>query len=124
MYVCMYCLYVNASIRDLCRIKLLPVTHVLVDTWMLTFKPVYTLSNVPDDLKKATSTNTHMAPFTFTFKAYLTISMFLEDLFLAFIFLPVPPYFYPSMFVFTCPNDGWTVLHKAMADEVCNTINS
>ena len=31
--------------------KILPVTHVLVDTWMLTIKPVYKLSNVPDDLK-------------------------------------------------------------------------
>ena len=27
--------------RALCRIKLLPVTHVLVDTWMLTVKPIY-----------------------------------------------------------------------------------
>ena len=27
----------------LCRIKLLPVRHVLVDTWMLTVKPVYKL---------------------------------------------------------------------------------
>ena len=32
-------------------IKLLPVTHVLVDTWMLTVKLVNKLSNVPDDLK-------------------------------------------------------------------------
>ena len=53
--------------RALCRIKLLPVTHVLVDTWMLTVKPVYELSDVPDDLKWAT--NTHMTPFTLTFKA-------------------------------------------------------
>ena len=29
--------------RALSRTKLLPVTHVLVDTWMLTIKPVYTL---------------------------------------------------------------------------------
>ena len=42
-------------------------SHVLVDTWMLTVKPVYKLSNVPDDLKW--STNTHMTPFTLTFKA-------------------------------------------------------
>ena len=49
------------------RIRLLPVTHVLVDTWMLTVKLVYKLSNVPDDLKQAT--NTHMTPFTLTFKA-------------------------------------------------------
>ena len=50
--------------RALCRIKLLPVAHVLVDTWMLT---VDELSSVPDDLKWAT--NTHMTPFTLTFKA-------------------------------------------------------
>ena len=29
----------------------MPVTHVLVDTWMLTVKPVYKLLNVSDDLK-------------------------------------------------------------------------
>ena len=43
-------------IRALCRIKLLLVTHVLVDTWMLTVEPVYKLSDVPDDLKWATNT--------------------------------------------------------------------
>ena len=42
-------------------------THVLVDTWMLTVKPVYKLSNVPDDLKW--TTDTHVTPFTPTFKA-------------------------------------------------------
>ena len=84
--------------RALCRIKLLPVTHVLVDTWMLTVKLIYKLSNVPDELKWAT--NTHVTPFTLTFKAELTISM----VFLfCFIFLPVHPYFYPSIFVFTRP---------------------
>ena len=33
--------------------KVLPVTHGLVNTWtwMLTVKPVYKFSNVPDDLK-------------------------------------------------------------------------
>ena len=43
--------------------------YVLVDTghMMLTVKLVYKLSNVSDDLKWAT--NTHMTPFTFTFKA-------------------------------------------------------
>ena len=46
----------------LCRIKLLPVTRVLVDTWMLTVKLVYELSNVSGDLKWAT--NRHMTPFT------------------------------------------------------------
>ena len=45
----------------------MPVTHVLVDTWMLTGKLVYKLSDVPDDLKGAT--NKYMTPFTLTFKA-------------------------------------------------------
>ena len=35
--------------------------------WVLTVKLVYKLSNVPDDLKWAK--NTHMTPFTLTFKA-------------------------------------------------------
>ena len=38
--------------------------------------------------------------------------MVLEQFFCSFIFLPVHPYFYPSIFVFTHPNDG--SLHKAM----------
>ena len=49
------------TFRALCRIKLLPVAHVLVDTWMLTVKPVYKLVNVSDDLKW--TTNTHVTPF-------------------------------------------------------------
>ena len=61
------CMFVSSIFRALCRIKLLPVTHVLVDTWMLTVNPVYKLSNVPDDLKWAK--NTHVTPFTLTFKA-------------------------------------------------------
>ena len=77
---------------------------------MLTGKLVYKLSSVPDDLKWAT--NTHITPFTLTFKAKLTISMVLEDLFFcSFIFYPVYPYFCPSIFVFTRPNDGWTGLY-------------
>ena len=47
--------------------QILPVTYVLVDTWMLAVKLVYEHSDVPDDLKWAT--NTHMTPFTLTFKA-------------------------------------------------------
>ena len=47
--------------------KLLPVTHVLVDTWMLTIKPVYTLLNVSEDLKWTTIT--HVTPFSLTFKS-------------------------------------------------------
>ena len=47
--------------------NIIPSHNVLVDTWMLTVKLVYKLSNVHDDLKWAT--NTHMTPFTLTFKA-------------------------------------------------------
>ena len=68
---------------------------------MLTVKPVYKLSDVPDDLKWAR--NTHVTSFTLTFKASLTISMVLEDLFLLLhfstrpvIFLPVHNGLYPS----------------------------
>ena len=57
----------SVKCRALCRITLLPVTHVLVDTWMLTVKLVYELSDVSDDLKRAT--NTLMTQFTLTFKA-------------------------------------------------------
>ena len=74
---------------------------------MLTVKPVDKLLNVFYDLKWAT----YMTPFTLTFKAYITISMVLDDVFFCFlllIFLPVHPYFYPSIFVFTSPHDGWT----------------
>ena len=45
--------------RTLSRTKLLPVTHVLVDTWMLTIKPVYTLLNVSDELKWTIKTHLH-----------------------------------------------------------------
>ena len=54
-------------LRALCRIKLSPVTHVLVDTWMLTVKPGYKLLKVSDDLKW--TTNTHVTPFLLTLKA-------------------------------------------------------
>ena len=64
---CLVGLYLTLLYRALCRIKLLPVTHVLVDTWMLTVKPVYKLLNVPDDPKW--TTNTHVTPFSLIFKA-------------------------------------------------------
>ena len=35
--------HIHVSTRALYRTKLLPVTHVLVDTWILTVKPVYKL---------------------------------------------------------------------------------
>ena len=88
--------------RALCRIKLLPVAHVLVDTRMLTVKPVYKLSNVPDDLKLAK--NTHVTPFTLTFKEGITndINGF-SRLFFFFLLHPPPihPYFYPFTHIST-----------------------
>ena len=52
---------INIPVRALCRTKLLLVTHVLVDKWMLTVKQVYKLKNVSDNLKW--TTNTHVTPF-------------------------------------------------------------
>jgi len=105
---------VTCPSRALCRIKLLPVTHVLVDTWMLSVKLVYKLSNVFDDLKWAT--NTHLTPFTLTFQSITNnIYGFGRPFFAPSFFSPSttrPPYFYPSIFVFTRPDDG--SLDKAM----------
>ena len=42
-------------------------SYILVDTWMLSVKPVYKHLNVSDDLKW--TTNTHVTPFTLTSKA-------------------------------------------------------
>ena len=64
---CVLCNEYTRTPRALCRIKLLPVTHVLVDTWMLTVKSVYKLLNVSGDLKW--TTNTRVTPFSLTFKA-------------------------------------------------------
>ena len=113
MYPVCWLSYENTWNQGLCRIKPLPVTHVLVDTWMLTVKPVYKLLNVSDDLKWTTNTHvTVVTPFSVTFKAKLTISIidWYGRVFAQFL-LPVHPYFYPSIFVFTRPNDGWTGLY-------------
>ena len=68
------------------------------------------------------TTNTHMTPFTLTFKAYITISMVFEDLFAPSfftrppIFLPVHIRFYPSK---------WRVdesRHKAMLGVLTHTL--
>ena len=110
--------------RALCRIKLLPVTHVLVDTWMLTVKLVYELSDVPDDLKWATNTHdiiyTHFQGITNNIYGFgrllfcfLAPSFFIHP-------PPVHPYFCPSIFVFTHPNDGWTGLYiKLWVSHMC-----
>ena len=81
--------------RALCRIKFLPVTHVLVDTWMLAVKPVYKLKNVFYDLKWATI-------FTHFQDIYNNVYGFGDFLLLNFC---------PSIFVFTRPNDRWTGLY-------------
>ena len=52
-----YIYNLSILIRALCKTKLLPVTHVLADTWMLTVKPIYKLKNVFDDLKWTTKTS-------------------------------------------------------------------
>ena len=63
---------------------------------MLTVKPVYKLLNMSDDLKWTTK----KAPSFF----YLSTTR--------------PPYFYPSIFVFTRPNDGWTGLYIKLWNRV------
>ena len=75
----------HVLLRALCRIKLLPVTHVLVDTWTLTVKPVYKLLNVSDDLKW--TTNTHN--FYSLSRHNLQCLWFWKTFFLLLHFLPV-----------------------------------
>ena len=98
--------------RALCRIKLLPVTLVLVDTWMLTVKPVYKLLNVSDDLKW--TTNTHVTPFSPFFCSLICLPVHNPST----IFLPVHIRFYPSK---------WRVdgsLHEAMTHPLTTTVKS
>ena len=86
------------GIRALCRIKLLPVTHVLVDTWMLTVKLVYELSDVPEMGYKHTYDNiyTHFQGITNNIygfgRPFFAPSFFTRPP----IFLPVHIRFYPS----------------------------
>ena len=95
--------------RALCWIKLLPVTHVLVDTWMLTVKPVYKLLNVSDDLKWTTNTHvTHFQGVTNNMYGFGRPFLLLHFFTRPPIFLPVHIRFYLSK---------WRVdgsLHKAM----------
>ena len=82
---------------------------------MLTVKLVYELSDVPDHLKWAT--NTYDTIYTH-FQGTTNNIYGFERLFFIFLLLHLffyasttrPPYFYPSIFVFTLPNDGWTGL--------------
>ena len=92
--------------RALCRIELFPVTHVLVDTWMLTVKPAYKLSNVTWNGLQTYMWH-HLHSLLRHNWQYL---MFWNIFFCSFIFLPVHPYFYLSTMTFTRPNDRWTDL--------------
>ena len=80
---------------------------------MLTVKPVYKLLNVSDDLKW--TTNTCDTIFTHLQGITNNIYGFGKPFFApSFYYLSTtrpPIYFYPSIFVFTHPNDGWTGLY-------------
>ena len=81
-----------------------------VESWILPVKLVYKLSYVPDDLKWAT--NTHDTIYTHV--QGITNNIYGRPFFAPSYFLPVQPvhpYFYPSIFVFTCPYDGWKGLY-------------
>ena len=79
---------------------------------MLTVKPVYKLLNVSDDPKW--TTNTCDTIFTHFQGITNNIYGFGRTCFAASFFYQSttrPPYFYPAIFVFTRPNDGWTGLY-------------
>ena len=83
-------------------------SHVLVDTWMLTVKLIYKLSNCawwPEMGYKHTfdTIYTHFQGITYNIYGFGRPSFFYPS-------TTCPPYFYPSIFVFTRPNDGWTGL--------------
>ena len=86
---------------------------------MLTVKPVYKLLNVSDNLKW--TTNTRDTIFTHFQGIPNNIYGFGRPFFAPSIFTrpaPVHPYFYPSIFVFNCPNDGWTGLYIKLCSAV------
>ena len=78
-------------------------------SWMLTVKPFYKLSDVPDYLKWATNTRdtlcTHFQGITNNIYGFRRILLLFTHP------SPVHPYFYPSISIFTHPNDGWTGLY-------------
>ena len=90
--------------RALCRTKLLPVTHVLVDTWMLTVKQVYQFLNVSDDLEWTTNTRdtifTHFQGIPNNIygfgRPFFAPSFVYPSTTHPPIFLPVHIHFYPS----------------------------
>ena len=83
--------------RTLCRTKLLPVTHVLVDTRMSTVKPVYKLKMC---LMTWNGLQTHMWHHLHSLLRHSWQYLVLEDLFCSFIFLPVH---HPSTHISTRP---------------------
>ena len=81
-------------------------------TCMLTVKQVYKILNVSDDLKW--TTNTRDTIFTHFQGMTNNIYGFGRPFFAHTFFThppPVHPYFYPSIFVFSHPNDGWAGLY-------------
>ena len=83
---------------------------------MLTVKPVYKLLNVSDDLKSTTNTRDTI----FTHFQGITNNIYgFGRPFFAPSFFTHPPYFYPSIFVFTRPNDGWTGLYIKLCQHGC-----
>ena len=58
--------------------------------------------------------------FTATFFEVILVKS-VRFFFLLLHFFSRPPYFYPSIFVFTHPNDGWTGLYIKLWLYVCNT---
>ena len=77
------------------------VTHVLVDTWMLTLKCLPEI-----DYKHTCDTIfTHFQGITNNIYGFGRPFIFLL------LHFTRPLYFYPSIFVFTRPNDGWTGLY-------------
>ena len=107
--------------RALCRIKLLLVTYVFVDTWMLTVKPVYKLLKfyVSGGLKWTTNScdtiSTHFQVIT------NNIYGFGRPFILAPFFLPIhdpSTIFLPVHIHFTRPNDGWTGLYIKLCSQM------
>ena len=98
--------------RALCRIKLLPVTYVLVDTWMFTVKLVFRCAWWPEMGYKHTYDTicTHFQGITSN----------LYDFWRPFLSPPVHLYFCPSIFVFTHPNDGWSGLYIKLCCITCS----
>ena len=134
MYVCMLhvhactcvcCMYMHVCVcfecRALCRKKILPITHVLVDTWMLTVKPVYKLLNVwwpeMDYMRHHFHSLSRLNwQYLWFWKTFFAPSFFYPSTTRPPIFLPIHIHFYPSK---------WWVdgsLHKPNVACMCVTV--